>query len=297
MDWEEVKTFTVVVETGTIRKAAEALGVNHSSVSRRLARLEDKLGTALFDRTPDGLTITSAGERLAKAAKGFQQALFNVERDISGQNEELTGALTITTAEPIATHVLCPRLPEFIAQYPGLSLTVVASYDHLDLSRREVDIAIRMDNNPPQTLVGKRLFPYHVTAYGSHAYLAKHDLSASMPTARWLGWGGEDQNGASWTQDTMFPQLPIWGEFNDLSVHMAATRAGLGLGMLPCLGADIDPQLKRASAAQPMPARDIWLLTHPSLRRTARIRAFMAFAETVIRDAKPLITGQLASSD
>ncbi len=188
MDWEEIKTFREVMAAGTVRAAAKMLNVHHSTVSRRIEQLEQSLGVTLFERRPEGYFPTQAGEELALAAGRFSDDLVSVERHIAGRDNELSGSLKVTMAEPFAVHMFADRLPEFCEVYPGLELEIITSYDLLDVARREADVAIRMDNNPPDTLVGKRLFAYTTSVYAHPDYLAEHDLENHPEKAlAWLG--------------------------------------------------------------------------------------------------------------
>lgn len=293
MDWEDVKTFTEVAGSRTVRSAAKSLGVHHSTVSRRIERLEECSGVRLFDRRPEGYALTEAGEELVAVARSFAGKLCDVERQIAGRDNVLTGSVTVTMAEALAVYAFAPRLSEFTARYPELDLEIVVTHDILDVARREAEIAIRMDNNPPDTLVGKRLFPTTNSIYASPEYLSKHDLVNRPDEGRWLGWDTAEGKYPDWTQNTEFAEVPVWGSFFDINLQIAMSKAGLGLAMLPCFMVDGDPGLVRATQRAPIPARDIWILTHADLRRTARIRAFMDFAETVLRDCKPGITGAI----
>ncbi len=292
-DWEDVKTFTEVARLGTVRRASEALGVHHSTVSRRLESLEVSLGVRLFDRQPQGLALTESGEELLQVSQPFAGRLSDVERHIAGRDAELTGRITVTMAAPLAELGFAPRLPEFARRYPGLELEIVASAAFLDVARREADVAIRMDNNPPQTLVGRRFFPYHDSIYASRDYLRNVDPANHPERARWLGWLAEEGPFPEWTQSTEFARVPVWGCFQEVGLHMAATRAGLGIAMLPCFVADRDPDLVRITDRPTIPSRDIWLLTHSDLRRTARVRAFLDFATEVLLDNKARLMGVL----
>lgn len=293
MDWEDVRTFAEVARSRTVRAAAKVLGVHHSTVSRRIENLEKTMETRLFDRRPEGYALTEAGERLVSVARSVAVELSDVERQIAGHDNVLTGKIVTTMAEPLAIYGFAPRLVEFTERYPGLDLEIIATGDMLDIARREADVAIRMDNNPPQILVGKRMFPYHSTIYASPGYLEAHDLENRPEGGRWIGWGDTDEQYPDWTQDTEFARVPFWGAFFNLPLQAAAARAGLGLTMLPCYLGDRDPGLVRATSRQPQPSRDIWILTHPDLRRTARIRAFMEFAEEIVRDNKKQLVGDL----
>lgn len=291
LDWEEVKSFAVTADAGSVRGAARKLSVHHSTISRRIDNLEHALGTRLFDRLPEGFILTPAGEKLATAVQECGLKLSDAERYISGQDRDLSGVVTVTMAEPLAIHTFGPRLVEFAEAHPDIQIRIVATTNVLDISRREADIAIRTDNNPPESLVGKRLFPYYETAYATQEYLDSHDFQNNPESARWIAWTESEDRFPSWTKETEFENVPVWGYFPDPAVQQAAARGGLGLAMLPCFIGDSDPQLVRASSRNPIKARDIWLLTHSDLRRTARIRAFMKFAENVLRDAKPEIMG------
>lgn len=291
LDWEEVKSFAVVAAAGSVRRAAKELNVHHSTVSRRIDSLEHALGTKLFDRMPEGYVLTTAGEELASTVQEVGLRLNDTERLISGQDRDLSGVVTIALEQSIAVNIFAPRLVEFASAHPDIEVRMIMTTRRVDISRREADIALRIDNNPPQTLVGKRLFPYYQTAYATPEYLAQHDFENDPEKARWIAWyAGKTKFPAS-TKATGFGRVPLWGYFPELAMQQAAARAGLGLAMLPCFLGDQDPALVRASRHKPIKAYDIWLLTHSDLRRTARIRAFMSFAEKVMIEAKPRILG------
>ena len=294
MDWEDLKTFTEVAGARTVRSAAKQLGVHHSTVSRRIERLEENTGVRLFDRRPEGFALTEAGEELVAVARGFASKLGDVERQIAGRDNMLTGKVTVTMSEPIAVHAFAPRLVDFTKRYPGLDLEIIVTHNFLDVARREADVAIRMDNNPPQTLVGKRVFQYHTSIYASPAYLSTHDLKNQPEEGRWIGWDDADGPYPEWTQETEFARVPAWGAFCDLQLQAAAAKSGVGLAMLPCYIGDREEGLVRATEQAPKPSRDVWILTHADLRRTARIRAFMEFAEDVLKSEKPAFLGILS---
>lgn len=288
MDWEDIKTLRAVVRHKTVRAAGDALGVHHTTVGRRIEALESSLGTNLFNRTPDGLMLTSAGERLFGVAETFGEALIDVERHIAGQDDELTGPLTVTMPEPLLNELFMPALNQFVTDHPTIELRFDTSLTIRDVARREADFAVRLDNNPPDTLVGKRLFAYTEAAYATPEYLARDPA-----TYRWLGWGHATQGAPEWVSSSEFPDTPVWGVFPTIPTQQAAARRGLGLAILPCLFGDADPALQRAGTRAPVKSRDIWLLTHNDLRRTARVQAFMRFAEDLLRRNKDLLRGRL----
>lgn len=290
LDWEDIKTLRAVVAHKTVRAAGAALGVHHTTVGRRIESLEASLGTSLFNRTPDGLLLTASGEQLFGVADTFGNALVDVERSIAGQDDELAGPLIVTVPEPLLIKLFVPALPMFARMHPSVELRFDTSLSIRDVARREADFAVRLDNNPPDTLVGKRIYAYTEAVYATPAY-----LEADPKTYRWLGWGPATQGAPEWVQSSEFPGSPVWGVFPTIPAQQAAARAGLGLAILPCLFGDEDDALVRVGTRPPVKSRDIWLLTHNDLRRTARVQAFMQFAEGLLRDNKDRVTGRLTS--
>lgn len=287
LDWEEIKTLRAVVQHKTVRGAGDALGIHHTTVGRRIDSLEASLGTSLFNRTPDGLLLTSAGEHLFAVAQTFGEALIEAERSIAGLDHELAGALSVTMPEPLLNTLFVPELPQFVEYFPSVELRFDTSLSIRDVARREADFAVRLDNNPPDTLVGKRLFAYNEAVYATPEYLRRDPKSY-----RWLGWGSATQGAPEWVRTSEFPDNPVWGVFPTIPSQHAAAQAGLGLAILPCLFGDADPGLCRAGRRAPVKSRDIWLLTHNDLRRTARVQAFMRFAEDVLRRNEARLLGE-----
>ncbi len=110
---------------------------------------------------------------------------------------------------------------------------------------------------------------------------------------RWLGWAEREGRFPDWTQDTEFAKVPTWGNYSSMSLQLELARNKMGLIAVPCMAGDSAPELVRATKRPPKPSRDIWILTHEDLRRTARVRAFMDFAEKVLRDNKSMLLGEL----
>lgn len=295
LDWADLRVLTQLAATGTARAAGAALKMHHSTIGRRLRALEIAVGARLVERTPDGYALTQAGDELVAAAQVFEDDLQKIGRRIDGMDSALEGSLTVTMAEPLATAAFAPRLAEFADAYPGLELRFITSFDRLDMARREADVAVRMDNNPPETLVGKRLFPFFQTAYATPDYLARTGVEATPEAGRWLRWDQGAERFPVWARGGPFEGTPAWGCFPDLALQQSLARQGFGLALLPCLLGDRDPALVRAGGTAPTPGRDIWILTHADLRRSAKVRAFATFAERVLRDLKAEITGAMPS--
>ena len=234
MDWEDIRVLGQLAESGTVRGAAKALKLHHSTISRRVVQLEHAACVRLFDRTPDGYVLTEAGEHLARSAKRMDEEVIRAGRLISGGDKEMAGRILVTMPESIAVHSFAPKLPEFSERYPNLEVDIKSTTSVVDLSRRKADVAIRMSNNPPESLFGKRLFPYYIAVYATPDYLASHDFNAYPERARWIGWDGTHARFPQWTADTPFARVPVWGNYPAPELQTALAAAGAGLAMLPC---------------------------------------------------------------
>ncbi len=291
MDWDDLKVLLALGRGGSVRAAAGQLQVSHSTVSRRVDQMEADLGVRLFERLPTGYVLTAAGEDLVGPAERAEEEITAAERRLAGQDARLSGDVRVTLPTPVATHLLMPHLVQFQADYPGIDLELVGSFTVLDLSRRDADVAMRFTNNPPEHLVGRRIADFAYSYYASRDYLAAHDLAADPPTARWIGWH-EGVASPPWVRASPYPAIPAaWG-LNDISLQLAAAQAGLGMAFLPCLTADADPRLARVPGADTKVPRQGWVLTHPDLRRSARVRTVMAFLADTIAGEADLISGR-----
>lgn len=293
IDWDGLRLFLELTRRGSARAAANALGVSHSTVVRRVERLEAELGATLFDRDVSGYRATAAGETLLESAQRAEEAILTADRQLRGQDAQLTGEVRLTTSDIIANYFLLPDLPEFAALYPDIDLTVLVSYDVFDLARREADLAIRFiggGRNPPEDLVGRKLVTAASCYYANDQYLEEHDPSAKNSDARWIGWGDLERF-PEWVRQSPFPNAPAYGYFNNGMLQATAVQAGLGLAALPCFVGDVLPGVVRLPGCKPYANYDIWMLSHPDLRDAARHRTFRAFVADVFNRRKAQLIG------
>lgn len=290
MNWEDIQTFLAVAETGTIRGAGTRLRLNHATVSRRIAAFEGRLGVRLFDRVPGGYALTSAGEEMVAVARKVGEDIEALERRLLGLDAQLKGDLRVTMSDVLAQHLLMPDLTAFSRTYPGIELGLFVSDELFSLSRRDADVAIRIQADPPEYLIGQRLVTFARAAYASVDYLEHNPDPLTSRTAFWIGWG-DPVRAPRWVADSDMPTLPIRHRFDAVLPQLEAAKAGLGIAMLPCFVGDTEPSLRRVPPGTTQPARPIWLLTHEDLRTTARVRAFMEFFRETFRRHRDLLEG------
>lgn len=291
--WDDLRLFLELVRRGSARAAAHALGVSHSTIVRRVERLESELDATLFDRDFTGYRPTAAGETLLESAKRAEEAILTADLQVRGHDAQLSGEIRLTTSDILANYFMMPDLSVFTAQYPDIDLTVLVSYDVFDLARREADVAIRFiggGRNPPADLIGRKLVTAASCYYATEQYLKDHDPSAKDTTARWIGWGDLERF-PDWVRQSPFSDVPAYGHVNNAMSQASAVQAGLGLATLPCFVGDAIPGVVRIPGCEPYANHDIWMLSHPDLRDAARHRTFRTFIADVFEQKRDVLLG------
>ena len=276
-DWNDLRLVLGVARSGSLRGAAHTLGIDHSTAYRRLQALEAGLGQRLFHRSAGRYSATEAGERLAVAAERIEAETLALDREITGRDARLSGNLRITASETLAYRILTGLLAEFRARHPGINLELIVDNRQLDLSRREADIALRATRPKEADLFGRKLADIAWTVYGCHQYLTRRGAPtaiAELAQHDMIGWDeSTDVTAGSWLAAAI-PESAIVYRTSSLINQLVAAKAGIGLAVLPCYLADAEPELTRLLAPIPALTRELWLITHQDLRRTARVRAF-----------------------
>ncbi len=294
INWDDVRLFLAVAREGSSRAAADALGVSHTTISRRVEQLEADLGTRLFDRDVTGYRSTAAGETLLAQARRAEDALITAERHLQGRDTELSGEIRVTAPDVIAISLLMDDLAAFSREYPEIDLNIMLSYDVFNIARREADIAIRFigeGRSPPEELVGRKLVTTASGYYASESYLKEHDPWDRDTKARFIGWG-DDERFPWWIKESPFPHVPAYGNFNNAMLQIEAAKASLGLAALPCYLGDTAAGLRRIPGTRPYDNYDVWLLSHPDLRDTARLRVFRKFIVEAFEKKQELLKGK-----
>lgn len=285
-DWNDLRLFLAVARAGTLSGAAREIGVNHSTVFRRIGAFEETLGVRLFDRLPNGYALTAAGEAMQTSALRVEAEIAALDRRVTGQDLRLSGVVRITTVDMLAQGLLPRHLLAFRRAYPGIEIELTLGNATLNLTRREADVALRVGNQPPESLVGRRVGRLAFAVYGAEADGATEPL-AEKP---WIGFDAEHAPLVRAFAGFLPGVRPAF-RVNSVAAAIAAARAGIGLATLPCGIADLDPGLTRVAPLPESFTLDLWLLTHEDLRRTARIRAFLDFMAEALAQEAPLLEG------
>jgi len=290
--WDDIRFFLAIYRAGSLSAAAEPLKVTQPTCGRRLVALETSLGLRLFDRTPDGLRITTDGKTLLEAATRMEQSAEDLALRAAVSDRDLEGVVRIATTELFACSFLVGALEQVRKKYPRVCVELVLSNTETDLLRRDADIAFRFgpeaSRPKPPTLVARRLGEEPFLLYGAETYLDRrrtpsdpHDLSdhdvvvysGRHPAAQWCA--------RAFARATVALSAP------NMQVTSAAIAAGVGLGVLPKRAARLFPALRPLS---PVVAQATgWLIVHPDLKHVPRIRVAVDTLTSVYR-ADPTIT-------
>ena len=300
LDWNDLRYALAIGHGGTLTAAAQRLGVNHTTVLRRLEALEKRLGARLFDRHRNGYSATEAGQLVLEQAQRMADQADEVERRVLGRDNEHTGPLRVTTAFVLMEHLLPQPLASFARSYPGIEVEVVENAFLADLARRsadtthswtqrEADVAVRISGQVADHLVGRPLGPARCRVY---ALRGAPDLPQSLTPLSVLlkdvPWVAFERDGQSRVYDRWMRQhLPphqVRLRVDIFNAMAAMLLTGIGVGVLPCFMEDRLPGLVPVSEPIPELEVPVWMLTHPDLRNTARVRVFMQHVGDAIRE-------------
>ena len=291
IDWDDVRYFLAAARGGSVRAAAAHLGVNHSTVLRRIAQLEERLGVHLFEKLPAGYRLTPAGEEVLEFADQMEASSHSLETRVFGRDQGVRGLLRVTLAPPLATHLLMPDFAEFARLHPDIEMEILSSGELANLTNREAEIALRVvydRKTLPQNLHGLK----GPEVFGG-VYLSRERLDAWRAGApdpiRWIVislHGLPDWAGAGEIRTTDIPFRT-----NDAEAQIVAARQGLGITTLPCFVGDADPLLVRAPGTELHLYGTLWLLTQGETRKTKRVQLFTAFLSRRLAAYASLLAG------
>ncbi len=291
MNWDDMKYFLAVARAGSISGGAKHLRVQHSTVSRRLRSLEEKLGARLIERKKGGYELTAAGENIKQTAIRIEREILEVDGALLGKDALLRGPLRVSAIINMASSVLMPMFACFTKQNPEVELHVMVSNLNVSLALREADIAIRLTNSPTETLIGKRMVTVASTIYISREYMKKIRKQKIEP--KWIGANCCQLHKTLTNQYSCNQPLSFYSD--DTLLTLAAIREGVGISYLPCFLGDPDPLLERYCEPDLQHNLGLWILIHPDLKRTARITVFRDFMIHSIQKKRGLFEGILES--
>lgn len=275
-EWDDLRVFLAIYRGRSVRAAAKLMGVSKSTMSRRLQAMESQLGITLFVRHAEGLILTEIGEAMLERAERVEQEIFAMERELFGRDKSLSGPIRITMPPPIAQYLVMPIIGEFAALYPDIEIEVDTSFAVADLSRRNADIAIRLQASQSDHLIKHRLPDLNRAYYATPEYIEAHTFSGDEPSARRIAWEPKGVE-AGWRNSTSFANCKIQHYVSDQISSIEAVKAGMGFSDFLCFMADREPKIQRVPSATELEPMSAWILTHRDVVTTERVRTFVKF--------------------
>ncbi|WP_170335953.1 LysR family transcriptional regulator [Ruegeria arenilitoris] len=283
LNWDDLKYFLAVARTGTLRGGADSIQVNHTTLTRRLSVMEERVGSRLFDRSRQGLALTQLGEDLMPHAERVEAEMTAASRAIVGRDAQPTGTVYVTLPHGLAMTSLMDDFAAFADLYPDITLNMNFTNDIRDLTRREADVSLRIANEVTDDVVGRKLVQMSQAAYCTRGYAEKVSDNGGEGL-HFIGWHEpEEAITAKWIKDSYYPKAQLRHRVSELVPLITLAASGLGMAYLACNLGDRHPDLIRAPFQKPIPYRSIWLLLHRDLRDTARVRLFVDFLAEQIK--------------
>jgi DNA-binding transcriptional LysR family regulator len=295
-DWNDLRYFLAVARHGSTLAAAKALKTSQSTVQRRLADLERKIGRELVQRHATGYRLTEFGQQMLPHAECVEHAVLALDQQRATIERGEFGIIRLTCPEPIIARLTQSGLLErFHERHPNLRVEFVMSDKYLDLSKGDADVALRSGDTDDEVLVGRKVADSFWAVYANPSYLASRGKPKSIADLGGHALIGlddsmKDHRAAKWLRDTV-PGAEIVARSQSVLGLVSAAKSGIGLAPLPTALGDAEADLERVLGPIPELARSWRLLTHPDVRNTPRVAAFFDFIKDEIASLRPILTG------
>ncbi len=292
-NWDNYLYFLRVARLGTLKAAGKSLKVNHTTVLRRINSLEEKLETRLFERFKTGYVLTESGEDIYNMIGHLEDSFLAIERKIFGKDVRLEGRIKVSTTDTLGHYWLPPYIKKFKNLYPDILIDIDIRTSYTNLTKREADIVIPVVNKQPDYMVGHVLAPIDIGLYASKKYIAQNGIpeKPQQLVSHKLLILNEELGSVGFNEwlKNLIPKSAISVCSNMLSTLYYYVRQDMGIAPLPFYVGDKDQNLMRVMILPRKFSHNIWILIHPDLKNTRRIKTFMRFMyeETkVLRDAE-----------
>lgn len=296
IDWDIFRFVVAVADKGSAVSAAQSLGVNASTVLRKIGKFEEENGIRLFERRQTGYSPTVECAAVVEAARQIEQSVAGISRDILGRDLRLEGRVTVTTTDSLLNSVLAPHISAFSRQNPRIQIEVSVTNTRLNLTRHDADVAIRATNRPPDALVGQRVADLAFAIYGTPEVIAGLPARARSHDFGDLNWVGIGDALAGspvglWLRENV-PASAIVVTADTFVAVRDCAAAGAGLAVMPCCLGDKTAQLRRVGKPILEMQTGLWILTHPDVRGAARVKAFNEYMTQSLRGQVDLLEGK-----
>ncbi|AMK20391.1 MULTISPECIES: LysR family transcriptional regulator [Sphingobium] len=276
-DWDDLRPFLAVARMKRVAPASRLLGIDATTIARRLSRLSAALDAQLFEQVGADRILTQRGLALLAQAESVEGAALTALAEVKGERHSLHGHVRLSVAEGFGTWILAPALPAFHAEHPGIRLDIITASGFLNPSKREADMAVMLARPQRGDLHVQRLADYHLHLYASQNYLARRGLPRTRPAL-------SEHALVGYVPEFLFsPELDYLDEVHtgleaslrssSIGIQRRLVVDGAGIGVLPDFMISKEDQLVKILAEEVKITRSFWLVTHSNLKKLARISA------------------------
>lgn len=283
MEWSDLRVFLAIAREGTLGAAARKLGQTQPTMGRRLQALEQAVGHTLFQRTKDGFVLTDEGAAVLSHAERMEEEALAFQRQLAGQEKQLDGMLRITSSDWFAEYVLTPVLADFSRQHPRVVVEVLTDSRFFSLSRREADLAFRIQPFDEPDIVSRKLLHMPYGAYLAKDHPVPHAGDGAGSGLITMDTAFGNMPDVAWLQ-RMLPNAHVVFRSNARTVQARMCRHGAGIAVLPRPLGDALDGLQRIDLGEQPPTRETWMGYHRDIRRLARLRALLDLVVAKLAD-------------
>ena len=300
-NWDDLRSFIEVTRTKSLSRAANRLGVNHTTVARRIQALEESLGAQLFDKTPSGYMLTDTGRQLLTLAEKVEATCISAQEILAAKNAELTGIVRLSVPEGFGCHFLMKYLGDFYKQYPAIELEIMARRESLSISKREVDIGITFTQPSIGRLVTRELTRFTLRLYAARTYLERsppvlcledlrrHRLIGNIDDPVYTLYPDDDFNHDCLNEVVANTHIGL--RVKSSNAQLAAIEAGLGISLLPCYMTAYRDDLAAVLPDEATLACSSWIAMHEDMRHVHRVTAVWNWLKMLVTANQPALLG------
>lgn len=278
-NWDDLRFLLAIGRSRSLLDASRKLGVNQTTVTRRLEQYEARFGSLLFERSRGGVRPTDAGAKMILHAERVELEILTAQAKLSGLDQKAEGIVRLTAVPAVVNHILVPALSGLLRTHPNLQLELVAEPRSLSLTKREADFAIRLNRPRDEAqIMAQKIGEFEYSVYGPPEtadrrvpWIVYDETMAHLPHAKWM------------TAQCAGERAPV--AVNDAETIVACLRAGLGKSVLPTALARLINGVQRIETETRPPKRDVWLLSHPHQKNLVRMQAVSKWVKEALRAA------------
>lgn len=286
MDWDDYRFFEALVQQGSVRGAAQKLGVNPSTVTRRLEHLEQALGLTLFKRSGTGIEITTSGVDVAQRVERIAREIAQLKESVKGRDQRVAGLIRVAVPESLGSELLLPHITRFASLYEDIDLELLrAPREDLVKLKLDVDVLLQLTDHPDEAMVGRPYARPRLAVYAA----SQSEAEATSAAESWVEWVAPGDLGRSVVKvrQGWFADLPVRLRSESVAWVREAIAAGAGIGVLPCSVGDTASDLQRLDHIADQPGPALWVLSHPYARSVTRVQLFLAYLRDLLSEPDP----------